>query len=222
VLSFGIRVLFVGVMVNILMQFVGLTAISYYGPQILQRMGYHMNEAFLGVLLARCLNMLATMGVVLIVDRVGRKPLLIVGSIVMGLSMLALGGLMHADGDRLYGLIAMCCYLVGLGLSFGPIVWIMLSEIFPAPIRARATSIAVWAQWTSNLVVAVTFPWLFTSHMLGGATSGALPFWIYGGFAFVAVLFVLRFIPETKGVDNAVLGAFWRRQSIAPASLRTA
>jgi SP family xylose:H+ symportor-like MFS transporter len=222
VLSFGIRVLFVGIMINILMQFVGLTAISYYGPQILQRMGYHMNEAFLGVLLARCLNMLATMGVVLIVDRVGRKPLLIVGSIVMGLSMLALGSLMHVDGERLYGLIAMCCYLVGLGLSFGPIVWIMLSEIFPAPIRARATSIAVWAQWTSNLLVAVTFPWLFTSSMLGGATTGALPFWIYGGFAFVAVLFVLRFIPETKGVDNAVLGAFWRRQTSAPASLRPA
>jgi SP family xylose:H+ symportor-like MFS transporter len=216
VLSFGVRVLFVGIAINLLMQLIGLTAVSYYGPQILQRMGYHMNEAFLGVLLARCLNMLATMGVVLVVDRVGRKPLLIVGSIIMGLSMLALGSLMRVDVDPAYGLLAMCCYLVGLGLSFGPIVWIMLSEIFPAPIRARATSIAVWAQWAANLLVAVTFPWLFTTNLLGDAAIGALPFWIYGGFSLVAVVFVLRFIPETKGVDNDVLGAFWRGQS-APA-----
>ncbi len=213
VLSFGVRVLFVGVAINILQQFIGLTAISYYGPQILQRLGYHADEAFLGVLVARSLNMLATMGVVLVVDRVGRKPLLIAGSIVMGLSMLALGSLMRSDSDPVFGLIAMCCYMVGLGLSFGPIVWIMLSEIFPAPIRAQATSIAVWAQWGANLVVAVTFPWLFGSSAINAFTHGALPFWIYGGFAFVAGFLVLRFIPETKGIDNERLGFFWKRQN---------
>ena len=83
---------------SVLQQLVGLNAISYYGPQILERMGYHMDAAFLGVLIARCLNLLATMVVVLIVDRVGRKPLLIFGGIVMGLSMMALGTL-FASGN---------------------------------------------------------------------------------------------------------------------------
>jgi len=213
VLSFGVRVLFVGVAINILQQFIGLTAISYYGPQILQRLGFHADEAFLGVLFARSLNMLATMGVVLVVDRVGRKPLLIAGSIVMGLSMLALGSLMRGDSEPILGLVAMCCYMIGLGLSFGPIVWIMLSEIFPAPIRAQATSIAVWAQWGANLVVAVTFPWLFGSSAINAFTHGALPFWIYGGFAFIAGYVVLQFVPETKGIDQERLGAFWTRQN---------
>jgi MFS transporter, SP family, xylose:H+ symportor len=218
VLSFGARVLFVGVAINVLQQLVGLTAISYYGPVILQRMGYHMDEAYLGVLVARSLNVLATMGIVLVVDRVGRKPLLIFGAVIMGLSMLALGSLIRTGSEPWLGLVAICCYLVGLGLSFGPIVWIMLSEIFPAPIRAQAASIAVWAQWGANLVVAVTFPWMFGSSALGATTHGALPFWIYGGFAFVAGFLVLRFVPETKGVDNEVLGAFWRRQSRVPAA----
>jgi SP family xylose:H+ symportor-like MFS transporter len=135
----------------------------------------------------------------------------------MGLSMVALGTVLRTGAAPMFGLIAMCCYLVGLGLSFGPIVWIMLSEIFPAPIRAQAASIAVWAQWSANLVVAVSFPLLFGSTAINAYTHGALPFWIYGAFAFVAGIFVLRFVPETKGVDNAVLGAFWRRQSRVPA-----
>ena len=133
--AFGARVVLVGVALSVLQQLMGLNAISYYGPQILQRMGYHMDAAFLGVLVARSLNLLATMVVVLIVDRVGRKPLLIFGALIMGLSMLAIGSLFQAENTGALGLVAICCYLAGLGMSFGPIVWIMMSEIFPAPIR---------------------------------------------------------------------------------------
>jgi SP family xylose:H+ symportor-like MFS transporter len=217
-LSFGARVLFVAVAINVLQQFMGLTAISYYGPMILQRMGFYPDQALLGVLLARSLNVLATMLVVLVVDRVGRKPLLIVGAIVMGLSMLMLGALLATDGSAILGLVAMCCYLIGLGVSFGPIVWIMLSEIFPAPIRAQATSIAVWSQWSANLLVAVSFPVLFGSTLAAGALGGGVVFWIFGGFALVAGFVVLKFVPETKGVDNEVLGTFWRRQARVPGS----
>ena len=205
-MSFGVRVVVVGIALNVLQQFVGLTAISYYGPQILERMGYHMDSALLGVLFARSLNFLATMVVVLIVDRVGRKPLLIVGALVMGASMLAIGLVFQLHGSSTFGLIAVCCYLVGLGVSFGPIVWIMLSEMYPAPIRAKAMSTAVTAQWGANFLVAASFPWLFQ--------SGALAFWIYGGFAVLAAFVVLRFVPETKGIDSERLGAFWRREDL--------
>jgi MFS transporter, SP family, xylose:H+ symportor len=212
-MSFGARVVLIGIVLNVLQQFVGLTAISYYGPQILQRMGYHMDTALFGVLIARSLNFLATMVVVLIVDRVGRKPLLIVGALIMGASMMAIGLMFQMGSPATFGLIAMCSYLVGLGISFGPIVWIMLSEMYPAPIRAQAMSISVSAQWGANLLVAVSFPALFGNGMLGGGFA----FWIYGGFAVLAAFVVLRFVPETNGIDSERLGAFWRRQTVVGA-----
>jgi SP family xylose:H+ symportor-like MFS transporter len=191
--AFGKHVVLVGVALSVLQQLMGLNAISYYGPQILQRMGYHMDDAFLGVLLARCLNLLATMIVVLIVDRVGRKPLLIFGAVIMGLAMMALGSLFRTDNASAYGLMAMCCYMAGLGMSFGPIVWILMSEIFPASIRAQAMSLSIAAQWGANFLVSFTFPIIFN--------EGGYAFWLYGAFGLLAAYVVLHYVPETKGVD---------------------
>ena len=160
---------------SLLQQLMGLNAISYYGPQILERMGFHMDAAFLGVLIARSLNLLATMIIVLIVDRVGRKPLLIVGALTMGVSMLAMGALFENDNTGTYGLIAMCCYMVGLGMSFGPIVWILMSEIFPTPIRGQAMSVAISAQWSANFLVSFTFPVMFGDAWLNGARPRCFP-----------------------------------------------
>ena len=181
-LAFGARVVLVGVALSLLQQLMGLNAISYYGPQILQRMGYPHGRGFLGVLVARSLNLLATMVVVLIVDRVGRKPLLIFGALIMGLSMMALGALFENENTGAYGLMAMCCYMVGLGMSFGPIVWIMMSEIFPAPIRGQAMSMAIAAQWGANFLVSFTFPVMFGDSGLNALAHGGFAFWIYGGF----------------------------------------
>ena len=203
-LAFGARVVLVGVALSLLQQLMGLNAISYYGPQILQRMGFHMDEALLGVLIARSLNLLATMMIVLIVDRVGRKPLLIFGALIMGSSMLVLGTVFD-DSSGVDGLVAMCCYMVGLGMSFGPIVWIMMSEIFPTAIRGQAMSVAIATQWAANFLVSFTFPVAFA--------YGGFAFWIYGGFGLLAAFVVLRFVPETKGVDGERLAALWRRES---------
>ncbi len=211
--SFGARVVLVGVALSVLQQLVGLNAISYYGPEILQRMGYHMDAAYLGVLLARSLNLLATMGVVLVVDRVGRKPLLIVGAMILGMSMMVIGSLFQAQSTGTVGLVAICCYLAGLGMSFGPIVWILMSEIFPAPIRGQAMSIAIAAQWSANFLVCATFPVMFGDSTLNGLMHGGFAFWVYGGFAILAAFIVLRYVPETKGVDQDAIGAFWRRQA---------
>jgi MFS transporter, SP family, xylose:H+ symportor len=211
--AFGARVVLVGVSLSLLQQLLGLNAISYYGPQILERMGFHMDAALLGVLIARSLNLLATMIVVLIVDRVGRRPLLIFGALTMGFSMVAIGSLFQAGTTGAVGLIAMCCYMVGLGMSFGPIVWILLSEIFPAPIRGRAMSTAIAAQWSANFVVSFTFPIMFGDSMLNGFAHGGFAFYIYGAFGMLAAFVVSRFVPETKGVDSARLDAFWRREA---------
>jgi len=221
-LAFGKRVVFVGVALSVLQQLMGLNAVSYYGPQILQRMGYHMDDAFLGVLLARCLNLLATMIVVLVVDRIGRKPLLIFGALIMGLSMMALGSLFRTDNASAYGLTAMCLYMSGLGMSFGPIVWILMSEIYPATIRAQAMSLAIAAQWGANFLVSFTFPILFGDGYLNGLANGGFAFWLYGAFGLLAAFFVMRFVPETKGVDGDQVAALWRRESFFSFSLDSA
>jgi MFS transporter, SP family, xylose:H+ symportor len=211
--AFGRRVVLVGIALSVLQQLMGLNAISYYGPQILQRMGYHMDASFLGVLLARCLNLLATMIVVLIVDKVGRKPLLIFGALIMGLAMLALGSLFRADQAGAYGLTAMCLYMAGLGMSFGPIVWILMSEIFPAPIRAQAVSLAISAQWGANFLVSFTFPMMFGATSLNVFAHGGLPFWIYGAFGMLAAYVVLHHVPETKGMDHDRVSRYWHSQA---------
>jgi len=214
-LAFGARVVFIGVALSVLQQLVGLNAVSYYGPQILQRMGYHMDEALLGVLVARLLNLLATMSVVLIVDRVGRKPLLISGALIMGLSMIICGALFDSGHTGMPGLIAICCYMAGLGMSFGPIVWILMSEIFPAPIRAQAMSTAIAAQWGANFLVSATFPLLFGDGMLNGFMHGGFAFIVYGAFGLLAAFVVMTYVPETKGFDPEAIGAFWRRRTVA-------
>ena len=215
--AFGTRVVMVGVALSVLQQLMGLNAISYYGPQILQRMGYHMDAAFLGVLLARCVNLLATMAIVLVVDRVGRKPLLIFGALIMGLAMMALGSLFRTDNASAYGLTAMCLYMAGLGMSFGPIVWILMSEIFPTPIRAQAMAFSISAQWGANFLVSFTFPIMFGDAGLNGFAHGGFAFWIYGGFGLLAAYVVLHHVPETKGLDHERVNAFWRKTA-EPAS----
>ena len=211
--AFGARVVLVGVTLSVLQQLMGLNAFSYYGPQILQRMGYHMDNAFLGVLLARCLNLLATMSVVLIVDRVGRKPLLVAGALVMGVSSMALAGVLGTENAGSLGLAAMCLYMAGLGMSFGPIIWILMSEIFPAAIRGQAMSLAIAAQWGANFLVSFTFPIMFGDAGLNALSHGGFAFWVYGGFGVLAAVLVMRYVPETKGVDGERIGQFWRRHA---------
>jgi SP family xylose:H+ symportor-like MFS transporter len=217
--QFGARVVLVGVALSVFQQISGVNSVLYYGPSIFTAMGYHMDAAFLGMLVTSIVNLLATMIVVLVVDRVGRKPLLIFGGLAMGLSMLTLGSLFHSQQTGVIALAVLCCYLAGFALSFGPIVWIMLAEIYPAPIRAQAMSLAVAAQWIANLLISGSFPWLFGNDTLNGLWRQAFPFWMYGGFCILAAFVVMRFVPETRGVDGDWLAALWKRQE-APSGLK--
>jgi SP family xylose:H+ symportor-like MFS transporter len=112
--------------------------------------------------------------------------------------------------------------MVGFGVSFGPIVWIMMSEIFPAPIRAQAMSLTVAAQWGANFLVSFTFPIVFGDGYLNVLAHGGVAFWIYGAFGLLAAFFVMRFVPETKGVDGDQVAALWRRDSFFSFSLDSA
>jgi SP family xylose:H+ symportor-like MFS transporter len=153
-----------------------------------------------------------------VVDKVGRKPLLILGGLIMGLSMIALGVLFHANQTGVAGLIAICAYLAGFAISFGPIVWIMLTEIYPEPIKGRAMTLAVAAQWIANLLVSATFPLMLGNDTLNASWNHGFPFWVYGACGIIAAFVVMRFVPETNGVDSDSLAALWRREDVAAAA----
>ena len=218
--TYGRRVVFVGIALSVFQQLVGINTICYYGPMILSEMGYHTDASFLGVLIASMVNFMATMIVVLIVDKVGRKPLLIFGGLISGLSMLALGSLFDAEQAGAYGLVAMCCFLAGFAISFGPIVWIMMTELYPAPIRGQAMSMAVASQWVANLLVAGSFPLLMGNDWLNQAWNHGFAFWLYGSFAIIAAFVVLRYVPETRGVHSEQLSALWRREEVGAVSAK--
>jgi len=218
VFSFGARVVLVGVALSVFQQVIGINSVLYYGPTIFEHMGYHVDASFLGTVVMCVVNLSCTMIVVLIVDKVGRKPLLIFGGLLMGISMLALGSLFRSQNVGMFGLAALCLYLAGFALSFGPIVWIMMTEIYPEPIRGQAMSIAVASQWVANLLVSGTFPLLLGNETLNAAWNHAFPFWLYGGFGILAAFVVMRYVPETRGVDSEHLSALWRREDLAAAT----
>lgn len=210
--AFGKRVVLCGIALNVFQQVVGINAVLYYGPSIFETMGYHMDAAFLGTLVACIVNLMSTMVVVLVVDKVGRKPLLIFGGLIMGVSMLWLGMLFHTNHTGVVALVAICLFLAGFAVSFGPIVWIMLTEMYPAPIKQQAMSLAVAAQWIANLLVSASFPLILHNQMLNATWNHGFAFYVYGGCGILAAFVVMRFVPETRGVDSDMLDALWRRE----------
>lgn len=216
--TFGKRVVLVGIALSVFQQLVGINAVSYYGPAIFAQMGYQMDESYMALLVASSVNFMATMIVVLVVDKVGRKPLLIAGGLISGLSMLTLGSLFDSQQAGAFGLVAVCLFLAGFALSFGPIVWIMMTELFPAPIRGQAMAVAVTSQWIANLLVSGSFPWIFGNETLNEFSNHGFAFWLYGGCAIFAAFVVMRYVPETRGVDSDQLSALWKREDAATAA----
>jgi SP family xylose:H+ symportor-like MFS transporter len=210
--AYGKRVVLCGIALCVFQQVIGINTVLYYGPTIFETMGYHTDEASLSTLIACMVNLMSTMVVVLVVDKVGRKPLLIFGGLTMGLSMLVLGAMFHTNNTGAAALVAICAYLAGFAVSFGPIVWIMLTEIYPAPIKGQAMSLAVAAQWIANLLVSSTFPLMLGNHTLNASWNHGFPFWVYGSCGLLAAFVVMRFVPETRGVDSDLLAALWRRE----------
>jgi SP family xylose:H+ symportor-like MFS transporter len=216
--AYGKRVVLCGIALCVFQQVIGINAVLYYGPTIFETMGFHTDAASLSTLIACMVNLMSTMVVVLVVDKVGRKPLLVFGGLIMGLSMIALGVLFHANQTGVIALIAICTFLAGFAVSFGPIVWIMLTEIYPEPIKGQAMSLAVAAQWIANLLVSATFPMMLGNDTLNASWNHGFAFWVYGACGIAAAFVVMRFVPETRGVDSDSLAALWRREDVAAAA----
>ena len=211
IFSFGVLVVFVGVMLSVFQQFVGINAVLYYAPEIFKNMGASNDAAFLQTVIVGAVNFLFTLIAYVTVDRYGRKPLLVAGALIMAGSMLALGLFFYDQSLGLPALIAMLIYVAGFALSWGPVVWVLLSEMFPNSIRNAALPVAVAAQWISNFVVTWSFSVMNKSPFLIEQFHNAFAYWFYAAMSLLAALFVWRFVPETKQKSLEELEAVWRK-----------
>ena len=149
----------------------------------------------------------------------GRKPLQIIGALVMAVSMIALGADFWLGGKGMVALVAMLVYTAGFAVSWGPVTWVLLSEIFPNQIRGKAMAVAVAAQWIANYLVSWTFPILDDNPYLVEHFKHGFAYWIYGVMGILAALFMWKFVPETKGRSLEQMEALWQtpKKSAAPA-----
>jgi SP family xylose:H+ symportor-like MFS transporter len=209
----GMRVvLFLGIALAVLQQVTGINVFLYYAPEIFKAVaGTNMDVALIQTIAVGAVNLLFTIIAIGIVDKVGRKPLMIIGSAGMGLSLAAIGlaACFHAVGGWL--LIFMLGYIACFALAVGPVTWVILSEIFPTKLRGRAMAICTFCLWVANYLVSQTFPMMDQNPALVAKFNHGFPFWVYGAFCVVLVWVVVRFVPETKGRSLEEIERSWKR-----------
>lgn len=204
----------VGIGLSVLQQVTGINVFLYYAPEIFKQMGSGTNAAMIQTIAVGSVNMIFTVIAILTVDRFGRKPLMIIGSAGMGICITAIGFAAYTQTTELWLLGFILGYIAFFALSLGPVVWVLLSEIFPNRIRSIALSIAVAAQWISNFGVSQTFPMLMENETLLENFNGGFPFWVYGFMCLVCIVFVWKAVPETKGKTLEEMEAIWLKKPV--------
>lgn len=190
----------------------GINSIMYYSTEIFAGATGDANAAFRSSVWIGLVNLLATLAAIALIDKAGRKPLLVVGNVLQVIALGSVGSLYARDphSPALLGLVLL--YTAAFNLAMGPLPWVICSEIFPARLRGRAMSVSTFLIWTSCLAVAQTFPWL--QQQIG--SSGT--FWIYCACSAATLVFVLLGVPETKGRSLEEIEQSWHRRAAQPAS----
>ncbi len=210
-LSFGGLVIILGILLAIFQQFVGINVVAYYAGDIFRSMGEGNDSSLIQTIIVGIVNLSFTVLAIFTVDRFGRKPLMVIGAIAMGLSMLALGFSFYLGKMGILSLIFMLSYTAAFAMSWGPVTWVLLSEIFPNSIKG-AMSIAVASMWVANLAVSWTFPMLNESSLLTRVFNHGFSYWIYGIMGFIAAWFVIKMVPETKGKSLEEIEILWKKK----------
>jgi len=217
-MSYGFLVIFVGITLSVFQQFVGINVVLYYAGNIFRNMGASTDSSLMQTIIVGAVNLAFTVVAILTVDKFGRKPLMIIGSLGMAVSMILLGltFFMGQTGGILtplqgYAALAfMLLYTAAFAMSWGPVCWVLLSEIFPNSIRA-AMSIAVAAQWIANWIVSLTFPMMNDNVWLTNKFNHGFSYWIYGVMGILSAIFVWKMVPETKGKTLEAMENLWKK-----------
>lgn len=204
--AFGLQpVVWIGIILSVLQQFVGINVIFYYSTSLWRSVGFTEADSFTVTVITSVTNIAVTIVAIALVDKIGRKPLLLAGSAGMTLAL----GLMAVSFSQATGsgedvtlpqpwgmvaLLAANLFVVSFGASWGPVVWVLLGEMFSNKMRAVALSVAAAAQWLANFVITTTFPWLADIGLV-------LAYGLYATFALLSLFFVWKFVEETKGKE---------------------
>jgi len=207
--SFGGAVLLIGILLSVFQQFVGINVVLYYAPEIFKGMGLSTNASLLQTIIVGAVNLGFTVVAIVTVDRYGRKPLQVIGALVMGASMMVLGTDFWQGGKGMVALVCMLAYIAGFAVSWGPVTWVLLSEIFPNQIRGKAMAVAVAAQWIANYLVSWTFPIMDKNPWLLTRFNHGFTYWVYGLMSVAAAVFVWKSVPETKGRSLEQMEKLW-------------
>jgi MFS transporter, SP family, xylose:H+ symportor len=203
------HVILVGIALAVLQQITGINVFLYYAPAIFRSFGNGLSTAMGETVVLGAVNLAFTIIAMIAVDRLGRRPLLIIGALGMGLSLSATGAALLRQTGGSWLLIVVIFYIACFALSLGPVTWILLSEIFPLEIRSRCVAIASIALWAANFLVSQSFPMMTSSAWLLRHFHNSFPFFVYAGFCVVEVVFVWKLIPETKGRSLEEIAQSW-------------
>ena len=210
-LTYGWLCIFVGIMLSVFQQAVGINAVLYYAPRIFGDMGMEnpmVITVFMGVV-----NILFTLVAIFTVEKWGRKPLLIYGSLGMAIGALGVALTFGHAGMEFVTAASIMVYAASFMFSWGPICWVLIAEIFPNTIRGGAVAIAVAFQWIFNFIVSSTFVPMFNMHLTEGDDFGHwFTYGLYGIICLLAALFVWELVPETKGKTLEDMTAMWKNR----------
>ena len=203
------RAFLIGMGISIFQQITGINAVVYYAPKIFQLAGYKTAEmATFVTMLLGCVNAGMTVIALWLIDRLGRRPLLMIGLIGMSVSLGVLGFFFYhlSSLESFMAVLALMAYIAFFAISLGPIAWLIISEIYPLGIRGRAMGAATFANWASNYLISLTF--LSLIHLVGASFT----FWVYMIISLIGLWFVYKMVPETKGKTFEEIQAFWEKK----------
>lgn len=210
--SYGFMCVFIGIMLSVFQQAIGINAVLYYAPRIFGDMG--MENPMVQTVVMGVVNILFTLIAVFTVERFGRKPLLITGSVGMAIGAFGVALTFGNASLSVVTMLSIMVYSASFMFSWGPICWVYIAEIFPNTIRGAAVSVAVAFQWIFNFIVSSTFVPMFNMHLTQGDHFGHwFTYGLYGIICVVAALFVWRIVPETKGKTLEEISMYWKRKS---------
>ena len=208
--SYGFLCIFIGIMLSVFQQTVGINAVLYYAPRIFGDMG--MESPMVQTVIMGIVNILFTLVAVFTVEKWGRKPLLISGSIGMAIGAFGVALTFGKTGLEIVTMLSIMVYSASFMMSWGPICWVLIAEIFPNTIRGKAVAIAVAFQWIFNWIVSSSFVPMFNMRMGDDVNFGHwFTYGLYGTICVIAAIFVWRLVPETKGKTLENMSKMWRQ-----------
>ena len=209
--SYGFMVIFIGIMLSVFQQAIGINAVLYYAPRIFGDMG--MTNPMVNTVVMGVVNIAFTLVAVFTVEKLGRKPLLICGSIGMAIGAFGVALTFGNPSLSMICMLSIMVYSASFMFSWGPICWVLIAEIFPNTIRGTAVAIAVAFQWIFNFIVSSSFVPMFNMHLAKGDNFGHwFTYGLYGIICVLAAIFVWKLVPETKGKTLEDMSKMWGKK----------